>query len=277
MDRIHLDIAHKAKGAEVTIQPVGEDCSVCDLCLMALSWLEMDLPFQIYVPCRKETLIKIGIHGTDRHIQFRVVCQDMIRRLSLFDQRRNDLVLFVKFPFGHVDPGSGIPEFFPVFPVSKPCVIRVFVGDGAVADLFGAAVADIRSPVKSYAALFFEVPAGLITGRAGSAFDPAQDNLSAGVGLLTVIAVDTEVFGIIEGAFVIPVRKAVGPDFFRDRGGILAQEPGNIFKRCAFVQLIFDIDTVFKGKVFLVARNIFTHHMPPSTAVRRRDNHTMNV
>ena len=201
----------------------------------------------------------------------------MIRRLSLFDQWRNDLILFVKFPLGHVDPGSGIPELFPVFPVSKPCVIRVFVGDGAVADLFGAAVADIRSPVKSYTALFFEVPAGLITGRAGSAFDPAQDNLSAGVGLLTVIAVDTEVFGIIEGAFVIPVRKAVGPDFFRDRGRILAQEPGNIFKRCAFVQFIFDIDTVFKGKVFLVARNIFTHHMPPSTAVRRRNNHTMNV
>ena len=70
------------KGAEVTIQPVGEDCSVCDLCFMALSWLEMDLSLQIYVPCRKETLIKIGIHGTDRHIQFRVVCQDMIRRLS---------------------------------------------------------------------------------------------------------------------------------------------------------------------------------------------------
>ena len=170
---------------------------------MALSWLEMDLPLQIYVPCRKEPLIKIGIHGTDRHIQFRVVCQDMIRRLSLFDQWRNDLI-----------------------------------------------VADIRSPVKSYAALFFEVPAGLITGRAGSAFDLAQDNLSAGIGLPTVIAVDTEVFGIIEDPFVIPVRKAVGPNFFRDRGGILAQEPDNIFKRCALVQFIFDIDTVFKGKVF---------------------------
>ena len=73
----------------------------------------------------------------------------MIRRLSLLDQRRNDLIFFVKFPLGHVDPGSGIPEFFAIFPVSGPCVIRVFVGDGAVADLFGTAVADIRSPVKS--------------------------------------------------------------------------------------------------------------------------------
>ena len=255
MDRIHLDIAHTAKGAEVTIQPVGEGYSVCDLCFMALSWLEMDLPLQIDVPCCKETLIKIGIHGTDRHIQFRVVCQDMIRRLSLFDQWRNDLILFAKFPLGHVDPGFGISEFFTIFLVSKPGIMRVFVGDGAVADLFCTAVADIRSPVKSCASLFFKVFAGLITGRERSAFDSAPDNLSIGVGLFTVIAVDTEVFGIIEGAFVIPVRKAVAPDFFRDRGGILAQEPGNIFKRCAFVQFIFDIDTVFKGKVFLVAIN----------------------
>ena len=272
-----MDIAHKAKGAEVTIQPVGEYCSVRDLCFMALSWLEMDLPLQIYVPCRKETLIKIGIHRTDRHIQLRVVRQDMIRGLPLFDQRRNDLILFTKLLFRHVDPDPGIPEFFAVFPVSKPGVIRVFVGDGAVADLFGTAVADIRSPVKSWAAFFFEVLAGLVTGRTGSAFDPAQDNLSAGVGLLTVIAVDTEVFGIIEGSFVIPVRKAVSPDFFRDRGRILAQEPGNILKECALVQFIFDIDTVFKGKMFLVTRNIFTHHVPPSTAVRRRDNHTIDV
>lgn len=32
-----------------------------------------------------------------------------------------------------------------------------------------------------------------------------------------------------------------------------------------------------KGKMLLVTRNIFTHHVPPSTAVRRGDNHTMNV
>src|SRR5699024_11808983 len=69
-------------------------------------WFEMDLPLQIYVPCRKEALIKIGIHRTDGHIQFRVVCQDMIRGLSLFDQRGNDLILFVKLPLGHVDRKS---------------------------------------------------------------------------------------------------------------------------------------------------------------------------
>ena len=134
-----------------------------------------------------------------------MVCQDMIGRLSLFDQWGNDLVLFAELPFGHVDPCSGIPEFFPVFPVSEPGVIRVFVSNGAVIDFFRTAVADIRSPVKPYAALFFKVSAGLVAGRAGCAFDSAQDNFAAGVSLLTVIAVNTEVLGIIESPFVIPV------------------------------------------------------------------------
>ena len=202
---------------------------------MALSWFEMNFPFQIYVPCRKESLVKIRIQGTDGHIQLRMVCQDMIGRLSLFDQWGNDLVLFAKLPFGHVDPCSGIPEFFPVFPVSESGVIRVFVCNGAVIDFFRTAVADIRSSVKSYAALFFKVSAGLVAGRAGCAFDSAQDNLSAGISLLAVIAVNTEVFGVIESPFVIPIRETVSSDFFRDCGRILAQEPGNILKGSALI------------------------------------------
>ena len=66
-------------------------------------------------------------------------------------------------------------------------------------------------------------------------------------------------------------------DFFRDCGRIFTKEPGNILKGSAFIPFVLNIDTVFKGKVFLVTRNIFTHDEPPSTAVRRRDNHTMDV
>ena len=69
----------------------------------------------------------------------------------------------------------------------------------------------------------------------------------------------------------------MSPDFFRDCGRILAQEPGDILKGSALIQFVFDIDTVFKGKMFLVTRNKFTHHEPPSTAARRRDNHTIDV
>ena len=56
----------------------------------------------------------------------------------------------------------------------------------------------------------------------------------------------------------------MSPDFFRDCGRILAQEPGNILKGSAFIQFVFNIDTVFKGKVFLVTRNVFTHDEPRS-------------
>ena len=42
----------------------------------------------------------------------------------------------------------------------------------------------------------------------------------------------------------------MSPDFFRDCGRILAQEPGNILKGSALIQFVFDIDTIFKGKVF---------------------------
>ena len=58
MDSIHLDIVREGKGTEVAIGSVGKECPVRDLYFMALSWLEMDLPLQIYVPYRKEPLIK---------------------------------------------------------------------------------------------------------------------------------------------------------------------------------------------------------------------------
>lgn len=134
-----------------------------------------------------------------------MVCQDMIGRLALFDQRGNDLLLFVKLPFSHVGPDSGIQKLFAIFSVGRPGIIVILVGNRAVIDFFRTAVADIRSPVKLYAALFFKVSVGLVASRTGCAFDSAQDNLSTGIGLLTVIAVNTEVFGIIESPFSVPI------------------------------------------------------------------------
>ena len=82
-----------------------------------------------------------------------MVCQDMIGRLALFDQRGNDLLLFVKLPFSHVGPDSGIQKLFAIFSVGRPGIIVILVGNRAVIDFFRTAVADIRSPVKLYAAL----------------------------------------------------------------------------------------------------------------------------
>ncbi len=45
----------------------------------------------------------------------------------------------------------------------------------------------------------------------------------------------------------------------------------------AFVQFVFNIDTVIERKMFLVVRDIFTHGTSPSTAVRMRNNYNIFV
>jgi len=54
----------------------------------------------------------------------------------------------------------------------------------------------------------------------------------------------------------------VSPYFFGDGCWILAKKAGNVLKGFSLVQFVFDIDTVFKGKVLLVSWNIFTHGYP---------------
>lgn len=34
---------------------------------------------------------------------------------------------------------------------------------------------------------------------------------------------------------------------------------------------------LLSGKAFLIIGNIFTHRDPPSTVIRRKDNHSMNI
>ena len=206
-----------------------------------------------------------------------MVCQDLVRGLSLLDQRGNDLVFLMEFSLGHVDATTGSLKLFKVFSVGSSGVVCIFVSNGAVADLFRAAIADIRCPVKAVAALLLKILTGLITGGAGSTFDATQNNFFAGIGLLTVIPVDAEVTGIIKGACVIPVRQTVCFYLFRYGSWVLAQKADNVFKGSTFTQLVLDVDPIIKGKVLLIAGNIFTHMEPPSTAVRRKDNSTTFV
>ena len=100
-----------------------------------------------------------------------------------------------------------------ILPVCEPCIVIVLVGDGTVADFLRAAITDIRCFLKSFTVFFLKIPAGLVTGRTGSAFDAAQDDFATGIGFLTMIAMDTEVFGVIKSPFVVPVGETVGPYF----------------------------------------------------------------
>ena len=94
--------------------------------------------------------------------------------------------------------------------------------NSAVVNLFGASITDIRSLVQAITAFFFEVLAGLIAGRAGCAFDTTEEDLAAGIGLFTVITMDTEILSIIKGAFVIPVGQPMGLNLLGNGSRILA-------------------------------------------------------
>ena len=120
----------------------------------------------------------------------------------------------MQLPFGHVDPGSGIPELFAIFSVGKSGILVVLVGDCTESDFFITAIADIRSFIEPAATFLFKVRAGLVAGRAGSTLDTAKKDFPTGIGLPAMIAVKAEVFGIIKCAFVIPVGKSVSPYLF---------------------------------------------------------------
>ena len=63
---------------------------------MTLSRLELCLSFQINISGCEKSFVNVCIHRADRHIQFWMICEDLIRGLPLFNQRRNDLVFLMK-------------------------------------------------------------------------------------------------------------------------------------------------------------------------------------
>ena len=102
------------------------------------------------------------------------------------------------------DTGPGILETFPVFPVSEPDIIGVFVGNRTMIDLFTASIADVGSPIKSAAAFFLKIRTGLVTGGTGSTFNVTEQDLIAGIRFLTTEMIGTEVLRIKKSPFVKP-------------------------------------------------------------------------
>ena len=190
-----------------------------------------------------------------------MVSKDMVRGLPLFDKRGDDLIFLMQFPLGQVYTGPGRAKRFTVLPVSKYSIVRILMGYGTMVDLLGTAIAYVRSLIEPGAALFLKAFTGLVTGRTGSTLDAAYDQFPASIGLLTMIAMNAEVMGIIKRAFMIPVRYTARLHFLGDSRGILAKESGYVLKGCAFIQFRFNIFTIIKSKVFLITRNEFTHYV----------------
>lgn len=208
---IHLRPVAKGKGLEVGIHPALECRTVFDLCIVALTGLKLHFPFEVDIPCSKETVIQISVEGPHGHTQLRVVCYDLVRGLTLRDQRRDDHILLSQFMFRHTDTGAGIRKEFSVLSVSEFSIIAVFVGNGAMIYSFRTSITDIGRLIKTVTAFPYKVRTGLVAGRTGSTFHITEDEFTAHVRFPAMITVDTEVMGIIESAFMVPVADPVGP------------------------------------------------------------------
>ena len=189
---------------KIAVHAAAEYFTAGDLCFSAFTWPEFRLAFQIDVPCRKEPLFDIGVDRTDRYIQLRMVRNNLIRRLSLIDQRGYQLVFYCQFGLSHIDTTSGSAEDFPVFAVGKARIVQILVGNGAFMEWFVTAITDIRSFVQSAAALLNKIPACFVAGRTGSALDFTEDNLAANISFPAMIPVDAEVVCIEKRSLVIP-------------------------------------------------------------------------
>ena len=131
----------------------------------------------------------------------------------------------------HTDARTGTGKDFLVLSVSEPCIIEVFMGDGAVVYGFRASITDIRSFIEAVAAFPYKIRTGLVAGRTGSTFHITEDDLTTYVSLSAAVTVDTEVVGVIESAFMVPVTEPVSPDLFGDGGRVFAQVLSDLFER----------------------------------------------
>lgn len=125
---------------------------------MSLSRFEFCLSFQINISCCEESFVNVCVHRADRHIQFRVICKDLIRGLPLLNQWRYNLVFLMELVLGHIYSRTRRYQQFTIFSVSSTAVVIVFMCNRA-------AIANIWRFVQSFTSFFFKVLAGLITCR----------------------------------------------------------------------------------------------------------------
>ena len=123
-------------------------------CLFKSIFLAVKSPLSMYV-----------VHRADRHIQFRVICKDLIRGLPLLNQWRYNLVFLMELVLGHIYSRTRRYQQFTIFSVSSTAVVIVFMCNRAVIYLFRAAIANIWRFVQSFTSFLFKVLAGLITYR----------------------------------------------------------------------------------------------------------------
>lgn len=77
---------------EITVEPAGKHLTVSDLCLMAFTCFELNLAFQVHVTAGKQPEFYVLVDGADREPEFGMFHNDLIRGMTLPDQRGNDRI-----------------------------------------------------------------------------------------------------------------------------------------------------------------------------------------
>ena len=139
---------------------------------MALSRFEFLPVFQINISCCEESFVNVCVHRADRHIQFQVICKDLIRGLPLLNQWRYNLVFLMELVLGSYLFRTRRYQQFTIFSVSS----HGRCGNEYLCAI-DAAIANIWRFVQSFTSFFSKVLAGLITciGHEGALKWPQKD------------------------------------------------------------------------------------------------------
>ena len=133
---------------------------------MALPRFEFCLSLEVDVSGTETAVIDVLIHGSYRHINLRMICQNLIGRLALINQRRYNLINRMQFLPRAINSGPGAGKKFCILPLCKPRVITVFLADMALGwcELLRTPIADIGRHIEALTAFTLEVRTVLITG-----------------------------------------------------------------------------------------------------------------
>ena len=82
----------RREGQEITVQPADEDFPVGYLGFMAFAGFELYLAFQIHISCEQDVLGNVVVERFHRDAQLRMIRNDHIRRLTLEDQRPDNII-----------------------------------------------------------------------------------------------------------------------------------------------------------------------------------------
>ena len=147
----------------------------------------------MYVPDKEEVLIDVVIERLHADPEFGMIRNDHVRRLSLCDQRPDNLIHVTEFLGGHINSCSCRYKTLCVVPVSRDGIVVVLGLDRASVPGSFAAVADKGSFRDTQTVLLFKARTYAVASQAGLAVDVAYLDLLAGVHLLATEAMNTEV------------------------------------------------------------------------------------